>query len=86
MIKTWLPPKAVEKIKFITKSNLKEYVAPEQSLKSWGGLDDYVFEFTPEPKTEAVDSERKKVHFADNTPAIEITKNDIPDSSPSHKV
>lgn len=69
VIKSWLPPKAVQKIKFLSKSNLKEYVAPEQALKSWGGLDEYVFEFVPEAaRGPSVEAERKKVHFADRTP------------------
>nr|CAD7458065.1 unnamed protein product [Timema tahoe] len=50
IIKTWLPAKAVQKIKFVNKSTLKEFVDPDQALKSWGGNDEYVFSFVPEQR------------------------------------
>ena len=37
MIKSWLPAAAVKKIKFLTKSNLSEFVKPDQALVAWGG-------------------------------------------------
>lgn len=48
IIKSWLPEKAVEKIKFVNKKTLGEYVAPENALKCWGGTDEYVYTFVPE--------------------------------------
>lgn len=62
VVKTLLPAKAVEKMKFTNKDNLKEFVAPEQALTCWGGKDNYVFEFVPEVKTEYI---LKKVTFAE---------------------
>lgn len=72
MIKSWLPPKAIRKMKFVSKANLKEFIEPEQALKSWGGLNDYTFSFEPEERTgnqvPAQDECKKKVHFADRSP------------------
>jgi hypothetical protein len=65
IIKSWLPAKAVQRIKFVNKTNLKEYVEPEQSLKCWGGLDDYTFTFVPEQRSvvpnDRFDDSKKKV-------------------------
>lgn len=59
IIKTWLPAKAVKKIKFLTKQNLKEFVPKESSMVSWGGEDYYEFSFEPEIKK--VEETKKKV-------------------------
>jgi len=48
VIKSWLPAAAVKKIKFLTKSNLNEYVTPDQALVSWGGTDDWEYSFEEE--------------------------------------
>lgn len=62
MIKTWLPTKAVQKLKVLNKSSLKEFVTPDQALKVWGGTDEYIFQFISEPKmSTSVDDNRKKV-------------------------
>ncbi|XP_063244503.1 motile sperm domain-containing protein 2-like isoform X2 [Bacillus rossius redtenbacheri] len=74
IIKTWLPAKAVQKIKFLNKTTLKEYVEPDQALRCWGGNDDYVFTFVPEQlalPVDRADDSRKKVHFADGSPMTE---------------
>lgn len=48
IVKTWLPEKAVQRIKFIKKGGIEEYVPLDQALKCWGGNDDYVFSFESE--------------------------------------
>lgn len=48
IIKTWLPPKSIEKIKFVDKKSLKEFVEPDQALVSWGGTDNYEYQFEAE--------------------------------------
>lgn len=53
IIKTWLPEKAVEKIKFLKRDTLKDYVEPDQALKCWGGNDNYTFVFVPEAEENA---------------------------------
>ncbi|KAK3854841.1 hypothetical protein Pcinc_038699 [Petrolisthes cinctipes] len=84
IIKTWLPPKSIEKIKFVDKKSLKEFVSPDQALKGWGGLDDYEYQFEAElTHTQAGvktipngDVDGKKVHFADGSvlpPSITTT-------------
>ncbi|EEB18863.1 major sperm protein, putative [Pediculus humanus corporis] len=70
VIKTLLPPKAVEKMKFVNKSNVKDYVNPDFALKSWGGKDSFTYHFEPEQKSgmsslSSGDENKKKVHFAD---------------------
>jgi hypothetical protein len=65
IIKSWLPAKAVQKIKFVNKTNLKDFVEPDQALKCWGGLDDYTFTFVPEQRSavpnDRFDDGKKKV-------------------------
>ncbi|CAH0383253.1 unnamed protein product [Bemisia tabaci] len=69
IIKSWLPEKAVQKIKFVNQKTLGEYVEPSQALKSWGGEDPYEFSFEPEPAPVAIKID-KKVTFNDLSPII----------------
>ena len=48
VIKGWLPPAAVKKIKFLTKSNMSEYVSEDQMLEEWGGTDAWQYAWLPE--------------------------------------
>lgn len=59
IIKTWLPSKAVKKIKFVSKHNLNEFVPQESAMVSWGGEDCYEFSFEPENKK--IEETKKKV-------------------------
>ncbi|KAA0191564.1 hypothetical protein HAZT_HAZT005225, partial [Hyalella azteca] len=67
IIKGWLPPKSIAKIKFVKKNTILEYVSKEQCLVGWGGTDDFQFCFEPElPRplpwaAPAGDQEAKKV-------------------------
>ncbi|XP_013137615.1 PREDICTED: motile sperm domain-containing protein 2-like [Papilio polytes] len=61
VIKSLLPAKGVEKMKFVSKDTLKDFVPPEQALTCWGGKDNYTFEFISE-KSEIIS---KKVTFAE---------------------
>ncbi|CAG9855784.1 unnamed protein product [Phyllotreta striolata] len=71
VVKSWLPEKAVEKIKFVSKKDLSNFVPAEHILKSWGGSNPFVFSFIPEssPETEKekVTTNNKKVHFVDGS-------------------
>ncbi|XP_071549982.1 motile sperm domain-containing protein 2-like [Panulirus ornatus] len=72
IIKTWLPPKSIEKIKFVDKKSLKDYVDPDQSLSNWGGSDNYEYKFedelTPDHNLVANgDIDIRKVHFAEGS-------------------
>ena len=42
-LQAWLPPAAVKKIKFLTKSNMGEYVDEENRLEAWGGADSWEY-------------------------------------------
>ncbi|XP_013189019.2 motile sperm domain-containing protein 2-like [Amyelois transitella] len=63
VVKSLLPAKAVEKMKFCSKDNLKDVVPPEQALTCWGGKDSYKFEFVPENRS--AEQSTKKVTFAE---------------------
>lgn len=54
IIKSWLPAKAIPKIKFLKKSTLKEYVDPSIALKCWGGENDYNFKFVSEAQSNSL--------------------------------
>lgn len=41
-------------MKFIDSKNIREYVSDECMLTSWGGKDDYVFQFEPEESSKQV--------------------------------
>lgn len=76
MIKSWLPAKAISKIKFVTKSTLKDIVDPNYILKCWGGTNDYTFTFVSEEKTSTENAithklDNNKVHFAESSPLTE---------------
>jgi len=67
IIKAWLPPQAVKKIKFLTKSNMSEYVDDENRLECWGGLDTWEYKFEPEsrqPNGSKEEGRKKTVTFA----------------------
>ncbi|XP_024936528.1 motile sperm domain-containing protein 2 isoform X2 [Cephus cinctus] len=85
VIKSWLPAKAIPKIKFVNKSNMKEFIEPNDALKCWGGNDDYTFTFLPEVRTAAAVMngrlENKKVHFAEGSPMSEQATSGFGDQS-----
>lgn len=87
IIKSWLPPKAIPKIKQVNKTSLKEFVDSSIAIKSWGGTNDYVFHFEPEIKnmTNGITNgklENKKVHFAEGSPIVEQASGGFVDRSP----
>ncbi|XP_023948876.1 motile sperm domain-containing protein 2-like [Bicyclus anynana] len=59
IVKNLLPARAIEKMKFVSKETLHEFVAPDQALVCWGGTDNYEYEFVPEGRNQ------KKVTFAE---------------------
>ncbi|KAL1517251.1 hypothetical protein ABEB36_001038 [Hypothenemus hampei] len=81
LIKSWLPEKAIEKLKTVGKKDVMNWVIKSEALKSWGGDNDYVFSFVPEdPQTEekklpetANTGSVRKVHFSDGVPMSEST-------------
>ncbi|XP_065162606.1 motile sperm domain-containing protein 2-like [Atheta coriaria] len=70
VIKSLLPPKAVQKIQMLKKASILTFVPEDQALKCWGGKDDYVFSFVPETREQTKEDSvvqtpsNKKVHFA----------------------
>ena len=57
VIKAWLPPAAVKKIKFLTKSNMGEYVSEDNRLEEWGGTDTWQYAWQPETQEAAFEGE-----------------------------
>lgn len=51
IIKGWLDKKAVERIKFVDKKNIGEFISTENQLVDWGGTDTYTYSFEPEVRT-----------------------------------
>ncbi|OXA37926.1 motile sperm domain-containing protein 2 [Folsomia candida] len=51
IIKTWLPEKFVDRVKFQDKKTLKDYIDVDNQLVEWGGTDNYVFKYEPAKKS-----------------------------------
>lgn len=68
-MKSWMPAKSVDMVKFLGRSDLKEFVPINEQLAEWGGPVNYQFIFEPEflPATGSMavpgqsDDARKKV-------------------------
>lgn len=50
LMKSLLPPRAASRMKIVNKNTLRKIVQLDHALKSWGGRDEYVYEFVPENK------------------------------------
>ena len=70
MIKGWLPPAAVKKIKFLTKSNMTEYVAEDQMLEDWGGTDDWQYAWLSE-SSEGKNQQPHSTHLSSGNRSIQ---------------
>lgn len=51
IIKGWLPPKFVDRVKFVDKKTLKEWIDADNQLADWGGNDNYTYKFEPAVRT-----------------------------------
>lgn len=79
IVKTWLPEKAIEKLKMVGKKNVFTYVPKNEALTCWGGDSNYTFSFVSEEKSESETNSAaepnnlrvKKVHFVDRSPMSE---------------
>lgn len=75
VVKSWMPGKSVDMVKFVGRSDLKDFVPISEQLSEWGGDIHYSFVFEPEffnPATGSTtishfEDARKKVHFAEDT-------------------
>lgn len=85
IIKSWLPPQAIPKIKQVNKTGLKDLVDASVALKSWGGNSEYVFKFVPEVRNNSPvlngKLDNKKVHFAEGSPLNEMPSTGFGDQS-----
>ncbi|XP_035913828.1 motile sperm domain-containing protein 2-like [Anopheles stephensi] len=95
IIKKLLPAKAVDRLRNISNKNIREYIDDDNMPRSWGGKDDYVFEFIPERRRSMElplmqngmqnGILSKKVHFANlsppESPMLEKANSSFPESS-----
>ncbi|XP_030371885.1 motile sperm domain-containing protein 2-like [Scaptodrosophila lebanonensis] len=73
IVKTLLPPKAVEILKMISKKDVTQYVHKDNCLTNWGGNDTYEYSFVPEPKSVSLKTPTNGVQAAnagDEEPAL----------------
>ncbi|XP_049293664.1 motile sperm domain-containing protein 2-like isoform X1 [Anopheles funestus] len=95
IIKKLLPAKAVDRLRNISNKNIREYIDDDNMPRSWGGKDDYVFEFIPERRRSmelplmqnGIQNGilSKKVHFANlsppESPMLEKANSNFPETS-----
>ncbi|XP_064607580.1 motile sperm domain-containing protein 2-like [Liolophura sinensis] len=74
VIKTWLNQKAVEKIKFVNKPDIQEYINKDQLLEHMGGTDKFQYSYDPTVQKGFLENgkisrsgAKKRVTFAENT-------------------
>lgn len=76
IVKTWLSARAVDKIKFVTKSTIHDYIASEELPIVMGGSSQFKYTFDDSTGSDsaassdtepAESSTKKKVHFANDT-------------------
>ncbi|KAK0064679.1 motile sperm domain-containing protein 2 [Biomphalaria pfeifferi] len=93
VIKSWLSAEAVAKIKFVTKTDIQNYISPEDLPPYMGGTDTFQFVYVPgmsdhSPYPE--DKTYKKVHFLEaqeDTRSIDLSLTKVesePDLSLDH--
>ncbi|XP_021356599.1 motile sperm domain-containing protein 2-like isoform X2 [Mizuhopecten yessoensis] len=67
IIKAWLSPHAIAKIKFVTKSDIQEYINKDQLLEHMGGTDKFVYKYVPSEEREEEENKlKKRVTFAES--------------------
>ncbi|XP_066287770.1 motile sperm domain-containing protein 2-like [Branchiostoma lanceolatum] len=49
IIKTWLPPDSVKKIKFVNRNEVQQYISPDQLATRMGGTDTFLYTYPPLP-------------------------------------
>ncbi|XP_069131475.1 motile sperm domain-containing protein 2-like isoform X2 [Argopecten irradians] len=68
IIKAWLSPQAIGKIKFVGKSDIQEYINKDQLMEHMGGTDKFQFKYVPpDERAEEENKSRKRVTFAEST-------------------
>ncbi|XP_033743770.1 motile sperm domain-containing protein 2-like isoform X2 [Pecten maximus] len=68
IIKAWLSPQAIQKIKFVGKSDIQEYINKDQLMEHMGGTDKFQFKYVPPAeRAEEENKSRKRVTFAEST-------------------
>jgi len=45
IVKAWLPAKGIEKIHFVDRKSMDQFISKDQQFVAWGGKDDWVYEF-----------------------------------------
>lgn len=73
IVKTWLGPEAISKLKFVTKSDIQTYVGPEHLPPHMGGTDQFKYSYPPLPDDDF------QSPICENGPIVSEDESDIKD-------
>ncbi|XP_048050790.1 motile sperm domain-containing protein 2 [Megalobrama amblycephala] len=73
IVKTWLGPDAISKLKFVTKSDIQTYVDPEHLPPHMGGTDQFKYSYPPLPDDDF------QSPICENGPIVSEDESDIKD-------
>uniref|UniRef100_A0A8C9QXT6 Motile sperm domain containing 2 n=1 Tax=Scleropages formosus TaxID=113540 RepID=A0A8C9QXT6_SCLFO len=73
IVKTWLSPEAINKLKFLSKSEIQSYIDTEQLPSHMGGTDSFKYTYPPLPDEDSHSS------IAKNGPCDKVEENGVLD-------
>ncbi|KAI2660943.1 Motile sperm domain-containing protein 2 [Labeo rohita] len=79
IVKTWLGPEAISKLKFVTKSDIQTYVGPEHLPPYMGGTDEFKYSYPP-----LLDDDFQSP-ICENGPIVSEDESDIKDTESESK-
>ncbi|XP_043086496.1 motile sperm domain-containing protein 2 [Puntigrus tetrazona] len=79
IVKTWLGPEAISKLKFVTKSDIQTYVDPEHLPPHMGGTDQFKYSYPPLPDDDF------QSPICENGPIVSEDESDIKDTESESK-
>ncbi|XP_018584691.1 motile sperm domain-containing protein 2-like [Scleropages formosus] len=75
IVKTWLSPEAINKLKFLSKSEIQSYIDTEQLPSHMGGTDSFKYTYPPLPDEDSHSS------IAKNGPCDKVEENGVLDGA-----
>ncbi|KPP78327.1 hypothetical protein Z043_102174 [Scleropages formosus] len=75
IVKTWLSPEAINKLKFVSKSEIQSYIDTEQLPSHMGGTDSFKYTYPPLPDEDSHSS------IAKNGPCDKVEENGVLDGA-----
>uniref|UniRef100_A0AAY4DS50 CRAL-TRIO domain-containing protein n=1 Tax=Denticeps clupeoides TaxID=299321 RepID=A0AAY4DS50_9TELE len=79
IVKTWLGPEAISKLKFVSKSDVQTYISPEHLPPHMGGTDPFKYSYPPLPDDDF------QSPISDNGPVVSEEENESKDTEPECK-